>query len=203
MAAPKRLTRQQAQQETRARLIDAALNHVLFEGMGERAASIRGICERAGFSQGAFYSNFASKDDLLLALVATHMTRIARDLVDLVQATEGMGLDDSLIRLGARLGELSRNPVLSRLIIEMNLHAQRDADFAAQFAEVTASYRREFTAITEALIARHHLTPRQPAAEIAETMLALWFGEIVQNREAGTASVADLQMAYFRAVTHG
>ena len=78
MAAPKRLTRQQAQQETRARLIDAALNLIAEAGVG--AASIRGICERAGFSQGAFYSNFASKDDLLLALVATHMTRIARDL---------------------------------------------------------------------------------------------------------------------------
>lgn len=198
-AAPKRLTRQEAQQETRSRLIDAALNLIAEAGVG--AASIRGICERAGFSQGAFYSNFEGKDDLLLALVATHMTKIARGLADLIDTTQGLGLDDSLDRLGARLAALAVNPVLSRLIVEMNLHAQRDPAFAARFAEVTTAYRQDFARLTQALIDRHGLVPRQPPAEIADTMMALWFGGIVQNRAAGAAPVAHVQLSYFRAVT--
>lgn len=197
-AAPKRRTRQEAQQQTRARLVDAALNLVAEAGVG--AASIRGICERAGFSQGAFYSNFSGKDELLLALVSTHMTRIARTLVDLVETTDGLDLDDSLHRLGRRLDELSRNPVLSLLIIELNLHAQRDTDFAARFASATDAYQSEFTRLMETLITRHGLSPRQPAGQIAATMLAIWFGTIVQTRAADRPAASELQMAYFRAV---
>lgn len=200
-APPRRRSRAETQQETRARLIDAGLDLIAAAGVG--AASIRGISERAGFSQGAFYSNFDSKEDLLLAVVATHMSRIARALVDLVETTEGLGLDDSLHRLGGRLAGLAENPVLSRLIVEMHLHAQRDPAFAARFAEVTAGYQAEFTRITEALIARHALTPRQPAPVIAATMMAIWFGGIVQQSTPAAPSVAALQLNYFKAVTQG
>ena len=200
MDAPRRrMTRVEAQQETRARLIEAGLNLIAEEGVG--AASIRGICERAGFSQGAFYSNFSSKDDLLLAIVGTHMTRIARTLVELVETTEGLGLDDSLERLGARLSDLAQSPVLSRLVVEMHLHAQRDAAFAARFAEVTGAYQAEFRRITETLMARHSLVAAQSSEVIAAAMMALWFGSIVQARTPDAPSVGELQLGYFRAVT--
>lgn len=53
--------------QTRARLLDAA--HEIFGEVGMHAASVEMICERAGFTRGAFYSNFDSKDELFFALI--------------------------------------------------------------------------------------------------------------------------------------
>lgn len=63
-AAPT-LTRRRA--ETRDRLMDAAI--LAFAERGVLGASVEEISERAGFTRGAFYSNFGSKDELVLALL--------------------------------------------------------------------------------------------------------------------------------------
>lgn len=54
-------------QQTRDRLLAAAAE--LFAERSVQAASVEEICERAGFTRGAFYSNFESKDELCLALL--------------------------------------------------------------------------------------------------------------------------------------
>jgi AcrR family transcriptional regulator len=63
-------------EETRQRLFDAAAQ--VFESQGIGAASIESIAEAAGFTRGAFYSNFASKDELIIAMLADHASRSAR-----------------------------------------------------------------------------------------------------------------------------
>src|SRR3954469_20501848 len=65
---------------TRQRLLDAAAE--VFAEVGLDAASVEAVCERAGFTRGAFYSNFESKDELFLELSA----RVARERVDAVKA---------------------------------------------------------------------------------------------------------------------
>ena len=65
-----RLSRQESQQLTRQRLIEAAEKEIIRLGIYE--ASIRQICETAGYSLGAFYSNFNNKDELLLEVVELH-----------------------------------------------------------------------------------------------------------------------------------
>ena len=61
--APERSPRRE---RTRERLLDAAFE--VFAQVGVQAASIEAVCEAAGFTRGAFYSNFASKEELFLAL---------------------------------------------------------------------------------------------------------------------------------------
>ncbi|MGO2660262.1 TetR/AcrR family transcriptional regulator [Mycetocola reblochoni] len=63
-------------QRTRERLLDAALE--LFAEQGLRAASVEAIAERAGFTRGAFYSNFDGKESLMFAL-ADREHRVAMD----------------------------------------------------------------------------------------------------------------------------
>ena len=65
-----------SRENTRARLLEAA--HEVFAEVGLDAASVEAICERAGFTRGAFYSNFESKDELFLALI----TRLSEDKLD-------------------------------------------------------------------------------------------------------------------------
>lgn len=63
------LTRRRA--ATQRRLVEAA--YEVFSELGLRDAPIEVICERAGFTRGAFYSNFATKEDLFLALYSQQM----------------------------------------------------------------------------------------------------------------------------------
>lgn len=58
-------------ERTRERLLDAAFT--VFAHHGIRGASIEAVCEAAGFSRGAFYSNFSSKEELFLALAERAM----------------------------------------------------------------------------------------------------------------------------------
>ncbi len=53
--------------QTRQRLMTAA--RVVFAEHGVEGASVEVICERAGFTRGAFYSNFADRSDLVLAII--------------------------------------------------------------------------------------------------------------------------------------
>lgn len=53
--------------ETRERLFEAAAE--VFVELGLGGASVETICARAGFSRGAFYSNFSSREELFLALL--------------------------------------------------------------------------------------------------------------------------------------
>ncbi|HEX8488136.1 MAG TPA: helix-turn-helix domain-containing protein [Propionibacteriaceae bacterium] len=57
--------------QTRARLMDAAVT--VFAERGIIGASVEEICERAGFTRGAFYSNFSGKDELVVALLRHEM----------------------------------------------------------------------------------------------------------------------------------
>jgi AcrR family transcriptional regulator len=69
-------------EETRQRIFDAAGR--VFESQGIAAASIEAIAEAAGFTRGAFYSNFASKDELIIAMLADHAERSARRNLELL-----------------------------------------------------------------------------------------------------------------------
>jgi AcrR family transcriptional regulator len=63
----KRLTRQDSREETRQHLLDAAQRLIAKKGLS--TASVEDIAEAAGYTRGAFYSNFGSKDDLFLELL--------------------------------------------------------------------------------------------------------------------------------------
>ncbi len=63
-------SRRESQAQTRLRLMEVASDEFL-EG-GYRATSLERVAETAGFSQGAVYSNFAGKEDLVLAVLDQH-----------------------------------------------------------------------------------------------------------------------------------
>lgn len=87
----KRLTRTEQRRQTRAKLLDAA--EVLFTKRGFGATSVEEIADAAGFTRGAFYSNFEDKDDIFLALLdhnlearITELTAVFNDASSLPEA---------------------------------------------------------------------------------------------------------------------
>ena len=83
MKQPRRLTRRESQDATRARLISAA--EKLFVRFGFDASSVERIAEAAGFSRGAFYSNFQDKDELFIAVLNKRRTAISHTLGEIVR----------------------------------------------------------------------------------------------------------------------
>lgn len=73
-------------QETRTRLLDAAVEVFAEEGL--QGASVEAICARAGFTRGAFYSNFESKEQLFLELLTREFELRAADLAAKAQELE-------------------------------------------------------------------------------------------------------------------
>jgi AcrR family transcriptional regulator len=83
-----RVTRRRV--HTRARLLDAAFRVFAAKGFGR--VSIEEVCEAAGFSRGAFYSNFATLDELFFALYRERADVIAAQVADAL-AQDGPDLD--------------------------------------------------------------------------------------------------------------
>lgn len=63
----KRLTREEKKAQTRQRLIEAATE--LFAVKGYEGTTVEELAEHAGYSRGAFYSNFANKEELMKVII--------------------------------------------------------------------------------------------------------------------------------------
>ncbi len=92
-------SRRPKREEVRMRLIEGAMQ--AFAEKGFSGASIDFICERAGFSRGAFYSNFDDKDALFFALYDLRTDRIHARLSRIASAAQGA--DDPLAFLAREL----------------------------------------------------------------------------------------------------
>jgi|SRR5271165_579657 len=73
MRTRKRLTRQESKEVTRMRLIEAAERLFIRKGFDD--ASVEEISEMAGYSRGAFYSNFDNKEQVFLAVIDNRRPR--------------------------------------------------------------------------------------------------------------------------------
>ena len=82
-----RLTREAKKAETRRRLLEAAAE--VFIRRGFQGASVEEICEEAGFTRGAFYSNFRSKEQLFAELLQDRVYRGYRGMAERRLAAEG------------------------------------------------------------------------------------------------------------------
>src|SRR4051794_10992260 len=76
--ATARLTRAERREQTRDDLIAAA--DAAFIGGGFHATSLDQIAAAAGYTKGAVYSNFASKEDLFFAVYDRRATRMVAEM---------------------------------------------------------------------------------------------------------------------------
>jgi len=78
-------------QATRTQLLEAATE--VFAEAGVQGASVEAICARAGFTRGAFYSNFTSKEQLFVDLLEREFDRRARYLRERALEMEPLLID--------------------------------------------------------------------------------------------------------------
>lgn len=75
----KKVERKRVPEKTRAGLIEAASRLFLREGLD--GPSLDAICEEAGYTRGAFYVHFGSRDELVSAVVETAMNQLLDAIV--------------------------------------------------------------------------------------------------------------------------
>ncbi len=184
-----RLTRPEQQLQTREKLIDAAESLILDQSIP--GLSMRAVCAQAGYSQGAFYSNFTGKDELLLAVIQRHARKERDSLKQSLTGTESGDLRQSLGAVAAWLCGLSRQREWARLSMELKLQAMRDAEFAARLQAAWSPILDEFAAVITRLTARHGLNPILPPAAVAETLAALWSTVSLSKTQSGNAWSGD------------
>jgi AcrR family transcriptional regulator len=84
---PEVLTRKEAQERTRQRVLAAAAK--VFARRGYHRATVDEIASEAGFTIGALYSNFAGKEELFLALADRQVEERVAEVGAIADAAEG------------------------------------------------------------------------------------------------------------------
>lgn len=173
---PKGVTRRRPR--TRAALLKAALE--TFAEHGFHATSIEQICERAGYTRGAYYSNFASKEELFLALFDEHSERIVRRLTEAVDALADEDCTlERLAELASRIEPDERDWYL--VTTEFTLHAIRDRQAAWVLARHDARLRAEIARGLTAVLRRAGRELTVDADRFARMLFALREGGLAQS----------------------
>lgn len=136
-----RLTRAEAKAQTRRALIDAAAE--VFARHGFHGASIDQVAEAAGYTKGAVYAHFTSKEDLYLALLETHLRESGSDLTRKLES--GVPVAQLAAEMEQELPrELEATRNWAMLSLEFFLHALRDETVAQRLAELIRHARGEY-----------------------------------------------------------
>ncbi len=180
-AAPERRSRSQQQAETRRRLLDGAAE--VFRRRGFQGASVEAITREAGYTRGAFYSNFDTKEQLFVELLQDRVYEGYRRLLEDVPA----GGDTALERLRSaaeQAADRQRNDEdrwLFELWLELLAHAVRHPEFARVAAGFWSGNRAVLAGMTEATAAGAGQELPIEAEHLATAQIALDIGLAVQH----------------------
>jgi AcrR family transcriptional regulator len=162
---------------TRQRVLDAARE--IFAERGVIGGSVEDICERAGFTRGAFYSNFTDKDDVVRALVEREQSRLLLHLDASLEAvgTELAAAPDLESVLGSIVDRIIRSiPVDRQLMLvqtELEIHAIRRPDLSRHLLEINLRFRERLGVFIAAAMERHGRELLVTPADLTDTVLAV------------------------------
>jgi AcrR family transcriptional regulator len=178
--------------DTRDKLFEAAAR--VFEEQGINAASIEAIAAAAGFTRGAFYSNFASKDELIVAMLEDHVEQIVRRNLDLLTRYQDLQtyISDYKSRDHSQ-DPLGRSPLLH---MEMILFVARAEKRRPELAKRLRARRQVLTEII-ATTSKHGGKNLENPAWVAAIFLALEDGFRLHRLIDPETTPAD---SFFRAV---
>ena len=177
----RRLSRPEAQALTRRRLMDAAAE--VFGEKGFRTASLNDVADRAGYTIGAVYSNFASKDELFRALMRERLEMFEAGLAAAARDGAGAGgqagsFEDRIERVLDQLaaGEAAVPPRWWRLLYEYRTYAATDPAAWAELAGLERRCRELIAGQIERFATSFGVVLPRPPMEMAELQMALTDG---------------------------
>jgi AcrR family transcriptional regulator len=164
-----RLTREESQALTRTRLLEAGAE--VFAEKGFYGASVEEIAERAGYTRGAFYSNFADKPELFLALIDQ---RTERSIDEISAILRDSSTPEAAFE-GIRRRDAGRPPDRSWFLLttEFRLYALRNAKVRPKLVARERQVRRAFARAVTAQLSVLGVPPPAPPEQMGLMVQAL------------------------------
>jgi len=193
-----RMTRAQKKAETRSCLLEAAAK--VFSRRGMQQGSIDEVAEHAGFTKGAFYANFKSKEELFLAMLDDRFAKHL-DEIDRVLASDAEPEDQARAGAAGFMDFISSDQEWERLFFEFSAYASRNENFRQELVtrrrylqeRIAELYRRRAEqlgvdppiavadiarmtfAMADGIAMQKLLDPESVSADLYPTMLATFF----------------------------
>ncbi|MFJ2668202.1 TetR/AcrR family transcriptional regulator [Nocardia fluminea] len=167
-----RLSRAESVLRTRAALLTAA--EEVFADKGFADATLDDIADRAGFSRGAVYANFANKTELFLALLDDwlQLEIDSRLRLNDPSHTPQQDIDALAGHGGNRFADSKR----FLLLIEFRLYALRHPEVAHRLRDYDRASTDWFAAVIEEVAVAAEIHLPAPVHQIALLVLALEHG---------------------------
>ena len=171
-------TRKERQARTRELLMESAATVAARRGI-ERA-SLDEVAERAGFTKGAVYANFSSKEELFLAMLDGHFEARLEEL-DRIVSTEAD--PDAQAREAAQglMRMLDAQPESHRLFFEFAVYAARNEGFREQLVARYRSLRERLADLLAERVDRLGIDPVVPPDEVAAMAFAMANGMALER----------------------
>jgi len=162
-----RLTPERRRQLTREALVAAAAE--VFTAKGFHAASLDEIADAAGFTRGAIYSNFGSKEELLFAVYDRLDDITLAGMADAIDERGGgdpLGDATAAAAVWAKL--LGRSRDMIALSLELHLYALRNPEAQERLARLERQATEKLAAFIEDAFERQGMKLEMPALDLAD-----------------------------------
>ena len=157
-------SRRQKQEETRSSLLRSAAK--LFCRHGLEGASVDDVAQDAGFTKGAFYSNFKNKEELFLVMMDEKFSAELERIDHLLSGT-GEAREEANAAAEDFVRYVHSDPEWPRLYFEFVAYAARNEDFRQELATRHRALRARLTAVYERWSADFPAKPPVPIEDVA------------------------------------
>ena len=190
-----RLTRKEKQAHTRFCLMESAAR--VFTRRGLQQASIDEVAGDAGFTKGAFYANFKSKEELFLAMLDERFAQRIEQ-IDRVWSSDG-DMRDKARQAGQDFAEYLSDDEWSRLFFEFAAYAARNEEFRQELVTRYRALRERVADIYSRQKEKMGIEPAVAPEQVAAMIFAMVNGlalekllepDVVADDAFGTMLVA-------------
>ena len=172
------LTRKERQAHTRARLMRSAAKVAAERGL--EGASLALVAEEAGFTKGAVYANFESKEALFLAMLEERFDQRIEEL-DRVLAAGGT-IEEQARQAGRDfIAAIEAQPEWERLFFEFAVYAARNEEFRLALVERYRTLRGQIAESLERRARELGIEPALPPERVALMTFAMANGVALER----------------------
>jgi AcrR family transcriptional regulator len=194
------LTRNEKQAKTRSALLKSAAKMICRKGITE--ASVDDVAKDAGYTKGAFYSNFKSKEELFLVMLDE---KYAAELERLEAHLPGEGAPADEVRESADdfIRFARSDPDWPRLYFEFVVYAARNPEFRQELATRNRAMRERVAQVIRNWAADFSAQPPFPYEDLAMMLACMANGFLVQQLvepETEEALYGTMNATFFRGI---
>jgi AcrR family transcriptional regulator len=147
----------------------------VFAQHGFQSATVEQIADQAGYSKGAVYSNFASKEDLFMAMLEEH---IEERRAQMARAVSGEDTYEERAMVGAAqfMDMVRTEPEWILLFLEFTAYASRNPELRPRLAEQLARFQETIKLLLEEGVRAYGIKGDVPSTEMSVAVMALGHG---------------------------